>query len=62
MIIVNTACEREEPSFISVELVTRSAIPLFSNAIHSCLDDTISHFKPSIRMLPFFSSKLVHVT
>jgi len=56
IVIVKMACERDEPSFIMVELVTRSAIPLLSKAMHSCLDVTNSLLRPSTLIVPFFSS------
>ena len=47
IVTVKMAWERDEASFISVELVILEAIPLFSSCTHSGLFETISALSPA---------------
>ena len=47
MVTVKMAWEREDCSFMSVELVMRLAIPLFSSWMHSLRSLTISALRPA---------------
>ncbi len=46
IVIVNIACDREEPSFMLVAEVTLYEIPLLSNLMHSCLELISSPLSP----------------